>query len=222
MRLLGILLIGGLLAGCGLIRSDSGATRDSLIVVIQPREVGVVLNTPTGELGDPLGPGTYVINPLTQEVSVYFTGQQEYTMMSTVSDGQPDGDAISARTSDGQMIYVSVTLLYSIDPAEVNNLYGNLQFRYDENFIRPTVRGLIRETVAEYTAEQLYGTYRATLEADAQERIAESMGEQGLILTDLLVRDIHFTEVYSRMIESTLFAEVTLTAAAQVTATPSP
>lgn len=226
MRLLGMLLIGGLLAGCGLIRSDSGATRDGLLVTINDNEVGVVFNLLSGELGEPLGPGTYVINPLTQEVSVYFTGQQEYTMMSTVSDGQPDGDAISARTSDGQMIYVSVTLLYSIDPAEVNNLYGNLQFRYDENFIRPTVRGLIRETVAEYTAEQLYGSYRATLEADAQERIAESMGEQGLILTDLLVRDIHFTEVYSRMIEATLFAEViagaTGTAAARMTATPSP
>ena len=224
MRYFILVLFCGLLAGCGLIRSDSGATRDSLLVTINYNEVGVVFNILSGELGDPLGPGTYVINPFTQEVTVYFTGQQEYTMRHTEGDPQPHGDSISTRSSDGQEIYVDVSVLYSIDPANVNIVHQTLQDRYAENFIRPTIRGVMRETVATFTAEQLYGDDRATLEADAQERVAELMEEQGLILLDLLVRDMTFTEEFSRMIVSTLFAEQrqTATAAAQVTATPSP
>lgn len=227
MRLLGMLLIGGLLAGCGLIRSDSGATRDSLLVTINDNEVGVVFNVLSGELGEPLEPGTYVINPLMQEVSVYFTGQQDYTMRSNpATDPQPHGDAISTVSLDGEEIWIDVTLLYAIDPASIEAIHLNWGQNYAEDFVRPTIRSILRETVAAYTAEQLYGSYRATLEADAQQRIAESMEPQGLLLIDLLVRDMQFTAEYSRMIEATLFAEViagaTGTAAARMTATPSP
>ncbi|MEQ8672508.1 MAG: prohibitin family protein [Aggregatilineales bacterium] len=226
MRYFILVLMCGLLAGCGLIRSDSSATRDSLLVVINYNEVGVVFNMLSGELGDPLGPGTYVINPFTQEVTVYFIGQQEYTMRHTEGDPQPHGDSISTRSSDGQEIYVDVSVLYSIDPANVNIVHERLQNRYAENFIRPTLRGVMRETVATFTAEQLYGEARATLEADAQERVAELMEEQGFILVDLLVRDIIFTAEFAQSMESTLIAEQnelrTATAAAQITATPSP
>lgn len=58
--------------------------------------------------------------------------------------------------------------------------------------MRPTVRGFVRDVVSGYRAEDIYGTLRSEMETEMQSRITERFAQEGLILTDLLVRDISF------------------------------
>jgi regulator of protease activity HflC (stomatin/prohibitin superfamily) len=180
------------------------------IIVVQPQERAVVFNTLDGQLGDPRGPGTHIIIPILQEATIYNIAQQEYTMSGTENEGNVRGnDAVRGRTSDGQEIIMDITILYRVSPigTDVNTVHERLQNRYEENFIRPTARGISREIISAFTAEQIYDEARATLEQEMQDRISTLMAEQGLELVDLLVRDVTFSEEFAQSIEQALVAQ---------------
>jgi len=86
-------------------------------------------------------------------------------------------------------------------------VHRNLQDRYANDFIRPTARGIAREMISGFTAEQIYGEERAELETQMQARISELMAVQGLQLIDLLLRDIAFSDAFSASIEQALVAQ---------------
>src|SRR5689334_3640266 len=79
------------------------------IVFIQPQEVGVVVNliAPRGYQDQPLYSGLNWITPFISRVYRYPISWQTYTMSSTPGEGQrPGDDSVSARTSDGQEVFI--------------------------------------------------------------------------------------------------------------------
>lgn len=199
---------GILIATVGLVLGVLLSVVSQGIIVVAPQEVAVVFQTLSGDLGEPRRAGTHVIIPVLQDATIYPIEQQQYTMSGTESEGQVQGDdAVRGRSGDGQEVIMDITLLYRINPLDVNTVHTNLRNRYEEDFIRPTARGITREVVAGYTAEQIYGDARATMEQEMQERIGELMAVQGLDLVDLLVRDVTFSEEFSDSIEQALVAD---------------
>ena len=178
------------------------------IIVVPPQQVAVVFQTISGELEEPRGAGTHIVIPVLQDATLYTIEQQEYTMSGLPSEGQVSGnDAVRGRTQDGQEIFMDITVLYRISPSQVNTLHVNLQQRYQDDFIRPTVRGIAREVVAGFTAEQVYGEARASMEQEIEDRIETLMNEQGMEVIDLLLRDITFSDDFTRSIEAAVVAQ---------------
>jgi regulator of protease activity HflC (stomatin/prohibitin superfamily) len=192
------------------------------VVFIQPGEVGVVFNILTGELKDPIGPGMYILPPMIDEVTIYSTQLQEYTMSGSVIHGAaPGGDAIPGFTSDGQEISVGVTVIYAINPAEVNLIHQRWQNQYIDNFVRPMVRNTARTFIARYTARSICCSEdRENLQDDIQLALESQFEKEGLILNSFLLREIDFSESFSEEIEAEFIA--TMTAEAQASATPTP
>jgi regulator of protease activity HflC (stomatin/prohibitin superfamily) len=78
---------------------------------------------------------------------------------------------------------------------------------YIENFIRPTSRAVIRTVVANYTAEDLWsGTYDGWISL-VKEELHNRFAQEGILLSDVLVRNIHFSDVYTQAIELRQVAE---------------
>ncbi len=178
------------------------------ILIVQPTEVAVVFNTVTGNLEEPpRSPGTNIIVPVVQTATLYETVQQNYTMSSTDEDRSSGEDAVRARTEDGQEITMDVTVLYSIDPAQVNQLHQRWRDRYQEDFVRPTARSIVRDVVSGFRAVEIYGEGRTEMESRMQEAMSQRMQEENLILTDLLVRDITFSAEFAASIERAQIAE---------------
>lgn len=172
------------------------------VIVVEPQERAVVFETLSGNLGDPRGPGTHIIIPVLQEAKVYQVRQQEYTMSGDPNEGAQIGDdAVVARTSDGQEVRLDVTVLFNIDPAQVNLVHTRWEDDYLARFVRPTVRNLVRNEVSLYSAEELYGTERTEMETSTETSIREAFQLEGLQLTGFLVRAINFTPEFSAAIE---------------------
>src|SRR5690606_17777038 len=106
----------------------------------------VVFNVLNGNLQDPpLEAGTHVVIPILYEFTVYPVRQQEYTMADEASEGATIGqDAVVARTSDGQEVRLDVTVLYNLGPNQLNLVHQRWQQTYESQFIRPTVRNVVR------------------------------------------------------------------------------
>jgi regulator of protease activity HflC (stomatin/prohibitin superfamily) len=179
------------------------------IIVVQPTEVAVVFNTLSGELSpQPLRSGTHIVVPVLQSATIYPIEQQQFAMSGDSQAGDRAGDnAVRGRTVDGQEVLIDVSVLYGINPQNANIVHTRWQNRYREDFILPTVRGLVRDVVSGYRAHEIYGEGRGELEAATQAELATRMEVEGFTLTDLVVRDINFSEQFTNAIEQAQIAE---------------
>jgi regulator of protease activity HflC (stomatin/prohibitin superfamily) len=170
------------------------------IVVVETAQRVVVFQTLGGTLQEPLGPGTHIIIPGLQQATVYSVAQQNVTMGNEVGGS---GDPITALTIDGQEVTFDVTVLYSVNtvPDSLNLLHQRWNVNYEPNFVIPTVRNLAREVVSGYKAADIYGAARGAMEGEMQTRIEERFLSEGLLLTDLQIRDIEFSQAFADAIE---------------------
>jgi regulator of protease activity HflC (stomatin/prohibitin superfamily) len=117
---------------------------------------------------------------------------------------------VVGRTSDGQTVNVDITILYRIPPATSGQLYQDWNENYLDAFVRPTTRAISREVISRYTAEQIYGEAREQLANDIKYVLEVRFTEENLELSDLLIRNINFSEEFTQAIEQKVVAEQNL------------
>lgn len=170
------------------------------ILIVQPTQVAVVVNTLTGELDpNPRRGGTHIVLPVVQQPFQYPLVQQTVTMGGATNAA--DSGAVVARSSDGQEVRLDISVIYSVSPTNANTLHLNWQNRYPDEFVVPQARGILRDTVSGYEAADIYAGGREALAAAASERLSNRLAQDGLMLSDLIIRDITFSEQYSQAIE---------------------
>lgn len=180
------------------------------LVFIQPEERGVVISalSPDGIRSEELQPGLRFVVPFAEQVKTYPISRQTYTMSVAPVEGQVYGDdSIRARTKDGQEVFVDASVIYSIDPTQVVELHINWQDRYQDEVVRPLARGIIRDLASQYGVEEIVSTKRVEMEALVTAAMEKKLGENELLLTDFILRDIHFSEEYAAAVEQKQIAE---------------
>ena len=197
-----ILLVAGLVA----------MSLGSGLVFIEPEERGVVISalSSRGYRSGVLTPGLHWIAPYAERVQLYSIAQRTYTMSGVSAEGEVQGDdSVQARTNDGQEVFMDATVIFSIDPEQVNLIHVLWQERFVNDLVRPQVRGIIREQVAQFGVEEVYGTQREKLHDEIESKLQEIFVANGLLLrdNDFIVRNITFTPEYADAIERKQIAE---------------
>lgn len=180
------------------------------LVFIQPEERGVVISalSPTGYRAEPLQPGLRWIIPFFETVVRYPISRQTYTMSIAPNEGAVQGDdSITARTSDGQEIFVDASVIYAIDPAQVVKVHIDWQNRYTDDLVRPAVRGAIRDIVSQYGVEQVVTSRRVDMTQAIFDSIATKLSDNGLTMIDFILRNITFSTEYAASVEQKQIAE---------------
>ncbi|HDD54647.1 MAG TPA: prohibitin family protein [Chloroflexi bacterium] len=180
------------------------------LVFIQPQERGVVISAiePNGYRDEIMQPGLHWVIPYAESVKTYSISKSTYTMSIAQLEGDIQGDdSIAARTADGQEVYIDASIIFSLDPAEVLNVHIIWQDRYLNDLIRPTVRGVIRDAVSQFRVNEVYSTRRDELKTQIEEEMFNALDENGLILSDFVLRNITFTPEYAASIEQKQIAE---------------
>ena len=182
------------------------------MVFIEPQERGVVISaiSPQGYREEALEPGLRWIIPFAERVERYPISRQTYTMSIAPAEGQISGDdSITARTADGQEIYVDASIIFQIDPAQVVNVHIRWQDRYTDELVRAQARGIIRDAVSQYGVEEVYSTRRLDMTKNVADQLQAKLNENGLELVDFVLRNITFSPEYAASIEQKQIAEQT-------------
>jgi regulator of protease activity HflC (stomatin/prohibitin superfamily) len=180
------------------------------LVYINPQERGVVLSAfaPNGMRSEPLEPGLHWIIPFAEQVIRYPISRQTYTMSIATSEGQVQGDdSITARTMDGQQVFVDASVIFAIDPAKVIKVHIEWQDRYANDLVRPLARGVIRDVVSQYGIEEVISSKRAEMTEKIQAAINAKLAENGLDLIDFVLRNLTFSPEYGASVEQKQIAE---------------
>lgn len=199
---------GILLAVFGIVIGGLFSVLSRGILTVEPAEVAVVFETVSGQLNTPRRAGTHIIVPILQEATIYSTRQQQYTMSGSAEDRSGGNDAITVRTIDGQEVILDVTVIYRINPDDVNLVHERWQNRYEEDFIRPILRGFVRDAVSRFRAEAVYGESRTVIQEAIATDMGNRMAEDGFELSDLIIRNVTFSsEEFAQSIERVQIAE---------------
>jgi regulator of protease activity HflC (stomatin/prohibitin superfamily) len=194
------------LAAVGLIVTSLGLS----VVFIQPNERGVVISAlaPKGYREPALEPGMRFIVPYFEEVRRYPISNQNYTMSIAPNEGEIQGDdSISARTLDGQEIFIDASVIFQIDPTKVIDVHITWQDRYKNELVRAQARGVIRDGVSQYRVEEVVSTKRFEMVNFVREALAAKLSDNGLLLVDFVLRNITFSPEYAASIEQKQIAE---------------
>ena len=180
------------------------------LVFIQPDERGVVISAidPKGFREQALTPGLRWIVPFFENVITYSISKQTYTMSIAPSEGAVVGDdSITARTLDGQEIFVDASVIFAIDPTKVVQVHIQWQNRYANDLVRALARGLIRDAVSQFKVEEVVSTKRLELAQMMTETMDSKLAENGLILSEFVLRNITFSTEYAASVEQKQVAE---------------
>ena len=183
------------------------------LVFIEPQERGVVINLFTGVRTTALEPGVHLIVPFAESVRTYSIGQRAYTMSGISNEGQITGnDAVTARTSDGQEVFIDATVQYQINSDRLVELYVRWtgpagEERFEEGLVRPQTRSVVYNAVAQYKVEEVYSTKRDQMQKKIDEQLRAAFEANGLKLTSFLLRNITFNKEYSDSVEQKQVAQ---------------
>jgi regulator of protease activity HflC (stomatin/prohibitin superfamily) len=180
------------------------------VVFIEPQERGMVLSalSPTGYRAETLPPGIHFIIPGFETVVRYPISRQTYTMSATTGEGAVTGDdSITARTSDGQEVFIDASVIYTIDPNQVTKVHIEWQNRYQDELVRPQSRGVIRDIVSQYGVQDVVSSKRSDIVDQIRKTLEAKLSDNGLVLVDFVLRNITFSPEYSASIEQKQIAE---------------
>ncbi len=151
--------------------------------------------------------GLNFVNPLAT-VTVFDTKTQNYTMSAVHDEGDKSGDdAIRVLTADGLEVVVDLTVLYRILPSETPRILKEIGEDYRDKIVRPITRTMIRDNAVYYDAVGLYSLKRNEFQGRIYADIEKNFKKRGLVLEQLLIRNINLPNSVKQTIESKINAE---------------
>ena len=156
---------------------------------------------------DVLNSGLHFINPLI-ELEIFDIKTQNYTMTGINDQGQSAGDdAIKVLTADGLEVTIDLTVLYRVLPSDAPRIVKETGSDYEEKIVRPIARTRIRDNAVFYDAIALYSSKRDEFQGRIFKVIDEDFKKRGLMLENLLVRNITLPANVKTTIEQKIQAE---------------
>lgn len=156
---------------------------------------------------DVLGSGLHFVNPLI-EVEKLDIKTLNYTMSGVHDEGTQSGDdAIKVLTADGLEVTIDLSVLYRVVQTEAPRLLRETGINYEDKIVRPLTRTRIRDNAVYYEAIALYSTRRDEFQQRIFKSIESDFRTRGLLLEQLLVRNITLPQSVKTTIEQKINAE---------------
>lgn len=148
-----------------------------------------------------------MVNPLV-DVDKIDIKTQTYTMSGVSDEGHKAGDdAIRVLTADGLEVTIDLSVLYRIVPEESPRLIREIGVNFEDKIVRPITRTRIRDNAVYYEAVALFSSKRDEFQNRIFKTIDADFRKRGLLLENLLVRNITLPTPVKAAIERKIEAE---------------
>jgi len=123
-------------------------------------------------------------------------------------EGDKSGDdAIRILTADGLEVVIDLSVLYRIDGDKASEILRSIGPDVRDKIVRPLTRTKIRDNAVYYDAVSLYSVKRDEFQQKIYTSIEKDFAVRGLVLEQILIRNITLPESVKQTIESKINAE---------------
>lgn len=114
--------------------------------------------------------------------------------------------SLSLPSKEGLSVTAQISILYQIDQKRVSNVISNLGTGY-EQIISNVFRSASADVCSKYFAKDMHSGMRAEIESSIQEKMSETLSDQGIIVKGVLMKSIQLPSGLANSIEQKLQAE---------------
>jgi len=176
------------------------------IAVVPDGSAGVRISQIWGARPGTLYPGVHLITPLVDSVALYDTREQVYSTVAAENPKQK-GDILTVQAREGLSIGLAVSVRYRLDPKRLDSIHGNLPQEVGEQVVAPVVTTIYRQLAPNYVTREIFATKREELRSKAAEEITARLAADGIIVREVLLRDLRLPEEYAKGLEGLLLKE---------------
>ncbi|MDP9340315.1 MAG: prohibitin family protein [Acidobacteriota bacterium] len=182
----------------------SGIVRVVLIVVVLLLLMWSTTSIPTGNVGvltlfgrvtgQTLAEGIHLINPLksVEKLSVQTQSIKE---------------SANVPSNEGLILALDTSLLFRLDKEKAAFVYQTVGNNYVEKIVEPTLRAAIRASTSAHSANALYTNARELVQQQIQEELTAQLAPRGVIVENVLLRDVQLPAMLKGSIEAKQQAE---------------
>jgi regulator of protease activity HflC (stomatin/prohibitin superfamily) len=204
------------------------------IIVVPDGSAGVRVSQIWGARPSTLYPGVHIATPLIDSVVLYDTREQVYTTRAAEppqpqaeedGDGTPkpsnkttksrvtpatpagDGEVLLVQAREGLNIGLAVSVRYRLDPQRLSYIHANLPQPVGEEVVAPTVATIYRQIAPNYVTKEIFATKREELRTTAANAITARLASDGIVVREVLLRDLKLPDEYANGLEGLLLKE---------------
>jgi regulator of protease activity HflC (stomatin/prohibitin superfamily) len=175
-------------------------------VVVPAGNAGVLVSQISGTLPGALYPGVHWIVPLVQSVTLYDTREKVFNT-SLGEDPKSKVETLKVQTKEGLPVGLAIAVRYRLDPRRLDYIHANLPQPIEQEIVPPVVAGVFRQIVPNYLVRDVFATRREEIRKLAAEAIQQKLAADGLLVKEVILRDIQLPPEYSKGLEGLLLKE---------------
>ena len=180
------------------------------VAVVPEGSGGVRISQISGVLPGTLYPGVHLILPLVQRVAVY--DLRDRVFATNAASGAANGTAtknkiLTVQTREGLTIGLAISVRYRLDPQRLGYIHSNLAQPVDTEIVAPVVSTSFRDLAPNYVVREVFSTKRDEFKAKSTKTITDRLGSDGIVVKEVLLRDVHLPEEYAKGLEGILLKE---------------
>ncbi len=194
------------------------------IVIVPSGMAGVRVSQTKGTLAGTLYPGVHFVMPLVERVELFNTRDQLFTtgisedaLADSSAKGVAKGEtpraealhaqALHVQAKEGLTLGLAITVRYQIDPKRLDYIEANLPRPLEKEIVPPVVATAWRELVPNYTVREVFSAKREEVRQRSAEMIRKRLAADGVVVKEVMLRDIELPQEYAKGLESLLLKE---------------
>ena len=179
------------------------------VVVVPSGMGGVRVSQVAGTLPGTLYPGVHWVTPLVQSVKIFDLRDHLFTAGITdeSSKDSKQKNSLDVQSREGLDIALAVTVRYHLDPRRLDHVEEHLPQPVDKELVPPVVASAWRELAPSYTVQEIFSSKREEVRAKAAATITRKLGADGIVVDEVMLRDIQLPSEYAKGLEGLLLKE---------------
>jgi len=180
------------------------------IMVVPSGMAGVLISQTNGAAADVLYPGAHFVIPLAENIALFDTRDQLFTTGST-EDGSSGKarkfETLNVQAKEGLTLGLAITVRYRLDPKRLGYIQSNLPLPVEREIVPAVVASAWREIVPNYTVRDVFASKREEVRKRASDSITQKLAADGIMVKEVMLRDIQLPPEYAKGLESLLLKE---------------
>jgi regulator of protease activity HflC (stomatin/prohibitin superfamily) len=167
---------------------------------------GVRVSQISGVLPGTLYPGVHLVMPLVQRLAVYDLRDRLYTTNAAPGKAAKN-EILNVQTREGLTIGLAISVRYRLDPRRLGYIDANLAQPVDTEIVAPVVSTAFRDQAPNYVVREVFSTKRDEFRTKTTKTITDRLAADGIVVKEVLLRDVHLPEEYAKGLEGILLKE---------------